>query len=291
MVLGWLLPPLAVAVRFGIGKDFFINVICTICGYIPGHGHNFFIQNIRNNKHSNRTPKWATRYGLVEDYDKKRQKKRAWTGRYKDQNGERRMYDDEGNAYTYDRDHQFEDGDGPSRQRQPKSNSVNGLEERYYGENGSVPSGMSSDRRSSSSRSINGDAYGGGYSGDEPGAGEAERRRAKKQSQFRGLLGSKKGKADRHARSEQVMGVGDDLHSNPYDTSFDGMNDQRNGYNRRDSYDDARPEDPDSNVGKRYASTKGSNGRHQDPLSGKVLPSAPSHQAPTVDIMDQRHDF
>lgn len=37
MILGFLLPPLAVAARFGIGKDFFINVVLTLCGYFPGH--------------------------------------------------------------------------------------------------------------------------------------------------------------------------------------------------------------------------------------------------------------
>ncbi|KAG8708550.1 hypothetical protein FRC11_006372 [Ceratobasidium sp. 423] len=35
-VIGFLLPPFAVAARFGIGKDFWINVLLTICGYIPG---------------------------------------------------------------------------------------------------------------------------------------------------------------------------------------------------------------------------------------------------------------
>jgi hypothetical protein len=52
----------AVAARFGIGKDFWLNLLLTICGYIPGmrcdirlnlhvtdslisgHGHNFYIQ-------------------------------------------------------------------------------------------------------------------------------------------------------------------------------------------------------------------------------------------------------
>ena len=52
----------AVAARFGIGKDFWINLLLTVCGYIPGttliyfilnwlshphipgHGHNFYIQ-------------------------------------------------------------------------------------------------------------------------------------------------------------------------------------------------------------------------------------------------------
>ncbi|KAJ7063311.1 hypothetical protein C8F01DRAFT_71152 [Mycena amicta] len=43
-ILGTLLPPLAVAARFGIGSDFWLNLLLTICGYIPGHGHNFYIQ-------------------------------------------------------------------------------------------------------------------------------------------------------------------------------------------------------------------------------------------------------
>ena len=52
----------AVAARFGIGKDFWVNLVLTLCGYIPGklifantlnphpliprqgHGHNFYIQ-------------------------------------------------------------------------------------------------------------------------------------------------------------------------------------------------------------------------------------------------------
>ncbi|KAN0066345.1 hypothetical protein ACQY0O_000439 [Thecaphora frezii] len=83
MVLGWLLPPLAVLVRFGIGIDFFVNIFLTICGYIPGHGHNFWIQNIRNNNNAKNSPAWAIRYGLVKDY---RIKKTAngWSDRYGD---------------------------------------------------------------------------------------------------------------------------------------------------------------------------------------------------------------
>ena len=37
IILGFFLPPLAVLARFGVGKDFFINIVCTICGYFPGH--------------------------------------------------------------------------------------------------------------------------------------------------------------------------------------------------------------------------------------------------------------
>lgn len=83
MVCGWLLPPLAVLIRFGVGLDFVINIICTICGYIPGHVHNFWIQNIRNNKNARHSPSWAIRYGLVKDYRVKRTAN-GWSDRYQD---------------------------------------------------------------------------------------------------------------------------------------------------------------------------------------------------------------
>ncbi|KAK0554522.1 hypothetical protein OC846_002094 [Tilletia horrida] len=101
MFLGFLLPPLAVAARFGIGTDFFINVILTICGYFPGHGHNFFIQNIRNNDNKKRTPRWASKLGLVDDSEIKRiQRNRQWAGRYNERSANRVFYDDQGNAFT-----------------------------------------------------------------------------------------------------------------------------------------------------------------------------------------------
>lgn len=82
-IFGMLLPPLAVAARFGIGRDFFINILMTICGYFPGHGHNFYLQNIRNNANKARTPKWAIRYGLVNSDDLDRKKaKSQWATRY-----------------------------------------------------------------------------------------------------------------------------------------------------------------------------------------------------------------
>ena len=111
----------AVAARFGIGRDFWVNLVLTLCGYIPGelafanasnthplkleqgHGHNFYIQvllkrpkkeeftltinshnqNIRNNKSDRRTPKWAQKYGLVDMTALERRRKRAqWANRY-----------------------------------------------------------------------------------------------------------------------------------------------------------------------------------------------------------------
>ncbi|KAJ3492381.1 hypothetical protein NLI96_g46 [Meripilus lineatus] len=75
-ILGTLFPPLG---------DFWINVVLTICGYIPGHAHNFYIQNIRNNKTHRRTPKWAQRWGLVDTSEIKRKERRSqWAGRYND---------------------------------------------------------------------------------------------------------------------------------------------------------------------------------------------------------------
>ncbi|KAG1853740.1 hypothetical protein DFJ58DRAFT_789383 [Suillus subalutaceus] len=83
-VMGTLFPPLG---RFGIGKDFWLNLLLTICGYIPGHVHNFYIQNVRNNKNHRRTPKWVERYGLVDTSTIKRHEQRSqWAGRYNDRN-------------------------------------------------------------------------------------------------------------------------------------------------------------------------------------------------------------
>jgi uncharacterized membrane protein YqaE (UPF0057 family) len=82
-LLGTLFPPLAVAARFGIGSDFWLNLFLTLAGYIPGHVHNFYIQNIRNNKNHRRTPKWAQRYGLVDTSTIKRKERRSqWASRY-----------------------------------------------------------------------------------------------------------------------------------------------------------------------------------------------------------------
>ncbi|KAF4608467.1 hypothetical protein EYR40_000812 [Pleurotus pulmonarius] len=110
----------AVAARFGIGKDFWLNLLLTICGYIPGmrlchvipetqvaqsiqgmaitfifryvekaSRYQFFFslgyQNIRNNKNHARTPKWAQRYGLVDTSEiRRKERKSQWANRYND---------------------------------------------------------------------------------------------------------------------------------------------------------------------------------------------------------------
>ncbi|KAF8503558.1 hypothetical protein F5888DRAFT_1663200 [Russula emetica] len=84
-LIGTLFPPLAVAARFGIGSDFWLNLFLTLAGYIPGHFHNFYLQNIRNNKNHRRTPQWAQRHGLVDTSDIKRKERRSqWASRYEE---------------------------------------------------------------------------------------------------------------------------------------------------------------------------------------------------------------
>lgn len=39
LLIAFLLPPLAVSMQFGIGKIFALNVLLTICGFVPGVVH------------------------------------------------------------------------------------------------------------------------------------------------------------------------------------------------------------------------------------------------------------
>jgi len=143
-ILGTLFPPLAVAARFGIGSDFWLNLFLTLAGYIPGHVHNFYIQNIRNNKNHRRTPKWAQRYGLVDTSTIKRKERRSqWANRY-DERLPRSALDDQS----------LEDGQNPeassvslsSESANPRRGAANGelwsaQDEQYYGQsNGSSES-------------------------------------------------------------------------------------------------------------------------------------------------------
>ncbi|WFD31377.1 hypothetical protein MSPP1_002412 [Malassezia sp. CBS 17886] len=94
-----LVPPIAVAMRFGIGTDFFTNVVLTALGYIPGHVHNFFIQRIRSNSSPKRMPKWLRRYGLVADpRQSPGYQNTMWANRYVNATHPV-QYDDDGRAY------------------------------------------------------------------------------------------------------------------------------------------------------------------------------------------------
>lgn len=43
IIVAIILPPLGVALAYGIGKQFFINLILTLLGYIPGIIHALII--------------------------------------------------------------------------------------------------------------------------------------------------------------------------------------------------------------------------------------------------------
>ncbi|KAF8798025.1 hypothetical protein BYT27DRAFT_7203723 [Phlegmacium glaucopus] len=134
-ILGTLFPPIAVAARFGIGKDFWLNLLLTICGYIPGHGHNFYIQNIRNNKNHARTPKWIQRYGLVDTSEiKRKQRKSQWANRYNDRlpqsTHEGQAYED-GQEHGSSVDISLEDSNAKQR-RQPNGELWRPEDEQFY---------------------------------------------------------------------------------------------------------------------------------------------------------------
>ncbi|KAJ7774607.1 hypothetical protein DFH07DRAFT_800181 [Mycena maculata] len=136
-ILGTLFPPLAVAARFGIGSDFWLNLLLTICGYIPGHAHNFYIQNIRNNKNHARTPKWAQRYGLVDTSKIQRnERKSQWSSRYNDRLPRSTL---EGAPYAEGQGDQGSsidvsmEGHAPAARTNANGELWNPEEEQYYG--------------------------------------------------------------------------------------------------------------------------------------------------------------
>ncbi|KAJ7582712.1 hypothetical protein C8J56DRAFT_955547 [Mycena floridula] len=140
-ILGTLLPPLAVAARFGIGGDFWLNLLLTLCGYIPGHGHNFYIQNIRNNENHARTPKWAQRYGLVDTSEiRRKERKSQWANRYNDRLPTSTL---EGRPYEEGQEQGSSvdlSSDGHP-QRQPNGDLWRPEDEQYYGADASASSG------------------------------------------------------------------------------------------------------------------------------------------------------
>jgi len=199
-IMGTLFPPLAVAARFGIGKDFWLNLLLTICGYIPGHFHNFYIQNVRNNKNNRRTPKWAQRYGLIDTTTIERHKKRSqWAARYNDRLPHSAL---EGQQYEEGEVAPSLDGDGNSIDSSSRSNQRrnadgqywNPEEETYYGQNG----------RGGDSRSV--DSGGGGGRWHYP--ANFEDSLPPEGAASSGSVRKKK-KKDRWARTEDVYSLPD----------------------------------------------------------------------------------
>ncbi|KAH7107791.1 hypothetical protein BKA62DRAFT_684458 [Auriculariales sp. MPI-PUGE-AT-0066] len=149
-IFGTLFPPLAVAARFGLGSDFWLNLLLTILGYIPGHAHNFYIQNIRNNKNHRRTPKWAIRYGLVDDSDIRRKQKRSqWANRYNERLPQSTL---EGAPYEEGQDPGSRDSVVETARRTGTGQLWNANDEEFYG----------TDSRNRSTASLPNDASSGG---------------------------------------------------------------------------------------------------------------------------------
>jgi len=215
MVVGWLLPPLAVAMRFGIGRDFFINVFFTVCGYIPGHVHNFYLQNIRDNSSKARTPAWAVRAGLVQDKSAKRKKQQAWANRYDERTATRGEYEDE------DR-HGVDSGIGRSNSGLGSANGGGGGRPRSGSRHSSLLPGED-DASSIHSFHRGTDApssYPTGGLGDLPGAGDRRVKQSKKKLGRKNSAASEtysapgNGGSARPAGFENQPEVGDDLQHN-----------------------------------------------------------------------------
>ena len=104
IIFSILVPPLAVFIRFGIGKDFFVNVILSICGWIPGHIHNFVIQRVRRNDTRKRNPVWIERYKLTDPGRREAiESNRRWAQRYTGYSLPV-QYDEEGNEVIVNED-------------------------------------------------------------------------------------------------------------------------------------------------------------------------------------------
>jgi hypothetical protein len=194
------------------------------------------------------------------------------------------MYDDDGNVYTYDRNHRFEDGDNPSRPRQrPAANSSDGLD-RYYGQsNGDsrVDADGQSLRRTKSRSSVR--SFGRRSANERdilPGSAEAERRRNKSKvlPMFTGA--GRKNKADRHTRSERVMHDSDFVNHDR--TNFEGESFEVDNFGRRDSYEG--PENADDTVGKRY-------NRSHALANGSASHAEPVRMSAPIDVMNDNHQF
>jgi len=235
-IFGTLFPPLAVAARFGIGRDFFLNLFLTVCGYIPGHVHNFYIQNIRNNKNNRRTPKWASRYGLVDTTEIERKKKKSqWATRYNDRLPNSTL---EGQEYEEGQTagRSAENVDETTPRSRADGTLWNNEEESYYGRGDRAGSSASLKSTGSAGRWH----YPANFDEAEPIPGKKK----------------KKEKKDRWARAEDArLGVGMEDGSRKKkkkkksrataDTNGDFINPRR-------SYDSSTAEGPEDPEGRRY---------------------------------------
>ncbi|KAL7283571.1 LOW QUALITY PROTEIN: hypothetical protein ACG7TL_003006 [Trametes sanguinea] len=109
------------------------------------HVHNFYIQNIRNNKNHRRTPKWIQKYGLVDTSEIKRKERRSqWANRYNERLPRSTLEDrpyEEGQEGGSSIDLPSEEaGARPRNNTNGSSGYWDPREERYYGQNGDASS-------------------------------------------------------------------------------------------------------------------------------------------------------
>jgi hypothetical protein len=192
-------------------------------------------------------------------------------------------------------DHRFEDGDGgAARRRAAVQRAPEGFEEQYYNadpapERNAWAGDAYDQQRNGSAASLGGPL---------PGAGEAERRKAKSKSNMRAAFGRKK---DRHAQSQHVMGDGD-AYDHRAANGYADPDADLGGRRRSLDSDDEGPEEAGRNYAIGYSVGGASGATERDTFgdewrapapSSKRQPEAPRHESrqPAVDIMDQRHEF
>ncbi|PSR94104.1 hypothetical protein PHLCEN_2v4532 [Hermanssonia centrifuga] len=155
-----------------------------------GHAHNFYIQNVRNNKNNRRTPKWIQKYGLVDTSEiKRKERKSQWAGRY-----------NERLPHSVLEEQPYEEGQDASssvdvsveNEEARRGELWNPNEEQYYGQNGD---------RSSASIRTNGSGGRWRYPANfEDAVAEPSRKKSSKK---------KKEKKDRWARTEDAYSIGE----------------------------------------------------------------------------------
>ncbi|KAH9981289.1 hypothetical protein BGW80DRAFT_1163113 [Lactifluus volemus] len=226
-ILGTVFPPLAVAARFGIGNDFWLNLFLTIAGYIPGHVHNFYIQNIRNNKNHRRTPKWAQRYGLVDTTKIKRNEQRSqWAKRYDERLPNSALESqplEDGQNPTASNMSLSSESAGHPRHRTENGELWNPEEEQYY----SQTNGSSNDSRSSRWH------YPANFDDATPNLQQAQE--------------EKEGEEGRFARTEDAYSISEDTtrRKKKKRSNRSAVGDDESTYSRRSGSTAQVPEDPE----------------------------------------------
>ncbi|WFC98421.1 hypothetical protein MYAM1_001148 [Malassezia yamatoensis] len=315
-----LVPPLAVAMRFGIGTDFFINVVLTCLGYIPGHMHNFFVQRIRNNTGDKRTPKWLKRCGLVVNPSNAAGgANNKWSERYL-YIPDHVQHDDEGRAYYLNP--LTQEFDAPTAPRRRAAAFAPDSDQNTYEDDSAPDALVEPDRYYNQSSSNKYQAPTSAYAATSQ--YDSDITRAPNRSlmaRTRKFLGgqppdSGAGTLDRHSRISRAMSTTNsfDSHSSRYDADYgksrmqgssaaptgtlDDLDQELLGLSTNDPAPAARrasPEDPtwrsDSASVSTTQRTSSRGSYRQTPAANEVRQSERERPARQRDIMEYEHTF